>query len=98
MDKFPKIKSVYALPNYRLLVIFQNDVAKVYDCTPLLEEDTFSLLASEQLFTQVEVDAGGYGVVWNDEIDLSESELWLNGVKAEGLPLAAVIRSQDITQ
>jgi hypothetical protein len=28
-------------------------------------------------------DVGGYGISWSDSIDLSESELWLNG-KAMG--------------
>ena len=32
------------------------------------------------LFEQVAVDVGGYGVSWNDEIDLACDELWENGV------------------
>jgi len=92
MNTYPKIESVYPLPNYRLLVVFENEIAKVYDCTPLLKEEAFSSLASERLFLQARVGTGGYGVVWNDELDLSESELWLNGVEAEGLPIAVVIR------
>ena len=31
------------------------------------------------LFNQVRIYAGGYGVVWNDEIDLSAEELYYNG-------------------
>jgi len=27
----------------------------------------------------VRVDPGGYGISWNDNIDLSEYELWTNG-------------------
>jgi hypothetical protein len=30
------------------------------------------------------VDKHGYGIAWNDELDLSESELWINGLSAEG--------------
>ncbi|WP_044018806.1 DUF2442 domain-containing protein [Thermoanaerobacter italicus] len=30
-------------------------------------------------FKAVKVDAGGYGVSWNSELDLSEYELWKNG-------------------
>ena len=29
------------------------------------------------------LDKHGYGIVWNDELDLSESELWINGLPAE---------------
>jgi hypothetical protein len=27
------------------------------------------------------VDAGGFGISWNDDADLSEYELWTNGVE-----------------
>lgn len=27
----------------------------------------------------VQVDPGGYGISWNDNVDLSENELWING-------------------
>jgi hypothetical protein len=37
------------------------------------------VLENESFFRQVKVDAGGYGISWSDTIDLSESELWLNG-------------------
>jgi hypothetical protein len=87
MDNFPKIESVYTLPNYQLLVVFQNGTVKTYDCIPLLDEEVFMPLTSEALFNRVQVGAGGYGILWNDEIDLSESELWLNGEEARGLPV-----------
>ena len=28
------------------------------------------------LFEQAQVDNGGYGVSWNEDIDISEYELW----------------------
>ena len=31
------------------------------------------------LFNHVCVDGGGYGASWNDDIDISEYELWTNG-------------------
>ena len=33
------------------------------------------------LFNSVVVDSGGYGVSWNDDIDMSEHELWTNGIE-----------------
>ncbi len=97
MDKYPKIESVYPLPNYHLLIVFRNNVVKVYDCTPLLEEEVFRPLATESLFTQVRAGTGGYGVIWNDELDLSESELWLNGREAKNLPLEALLARQNVS-
>lgn len=32
------------------------------------------------LFSQVQADKDGYGISWNDEIDISCDELWENGV------------------
>jgi len=83
MEKFPKILDVESRNGKRLLVTFKNGTKKIYDCSPLLENDVFKPLLNDVLFNSVHVDKHGYGVVWNDEIDLSESELWINGLPAE---------------
>lgn len=85
MDIYPRIETVRTLPNYCLIVTFQNGIVKLYECLPLLEEPAFAALRDKELFDQVAVDSDGYGVVWNDDIDLSESELWLNGVEIASL-------------
>jgi len=77
----PKILSVQVQENKKLLVKFANGVEKIYDCTQLLGIEMFQLLKSDALFKSAKVDAGGYGVSWNDEVDLSEYELWTNGVE-----------------
>ena len=83
MKKFPKIKSVEPLEGKRLLVTFQNNIEKIYDCNPLLEEEIFTPLMDDSLFRSVKVDQGGYGIIWTDEIDLSESEIWINGLLSD---------------
>jgi hypothetical protein len=80
MSNPPKIKAVTPLSNYRLLVTFQDSSKKIYDCTPLLTEQPFINLKNTAFFKLVTVDAGGYGVSWNEDVDLSESELWQNGI------------------
>jgi hypothetical protein len=77
----PKILSVQASENKKLLVKFVNGVEKIYDCTPLLSREMFEVLKNEAFFKSVQVDAGGYGISWNDDADLSEYELWTNGVE-----------------
>ena len=77
----PKILSVQALENKKLLVKFVNDVEKIYDCNPLLSLEMFEVLKNDAFFKAVKVDAGGYGISWNDDADLSEYELWTNGVE-----------------
>jgi hypothetical protein len=34
----------------------------------------------------VRVDSGGYGISWNDDVDISEYELWTNGVEVVTTP------------
>ena len=78
----PKILSVQALVNKRLLVKFSNGVEKIYDCQPLITKfEVFTPLENEVFFKQVKADPGGYGISWNDQVDLSEYELWTNAVE-----------------
>jgi hypothetical protein len=80
---YPRVRSVRPLAGKRLLVAFATGEERFYDCSPLLAEGAFAALADETLFQRVRADPHGYGVVWNDEIDLAESELWINGNSAE---------------
>jgi hypothetical protein len=77
----PKVLSVQALEGKKLLVKFANYVEKVYDCAPLCNLDRFRFLEDEAFFKSVKVDPGGYGISWNDDTDLSEYELWTNGIE-----------------
>ena len=78
---FYKVKHVQPLDNYKLLVTFENDIKKIYDVSQLFSKfDVFNQLRNiSGLFYQVKVDIGGFGISWNDEIDLSCNELWNNG-------------------
>ena len=76
---YPKIQSVEAFDDHTLLVTFDNTEVKTYDVTPLLEKDMFAPLKNPALFKSAHVEQGGYAVVWNNEIDISEYELWRNG-------------------
>lgn len=84
---FHKIKKVSALPEYKLSVEFCEGVTKIYDVKPLLEKETFfaTLMDQPEVFASVSVDVGGYGIVWNDELDLSCDELWENGISEDKL-------------
>ena len=83
MQHYPKILSVKSLPNFQLFVVFQDQTKKVYDCSHLLSQEPFKPLTEAALFNTVKVDQGGYGISWNDDIDIAESELWINGAIAE---------------
>lgn len=77
---FHKVKQVSVLPDYRLSVQFSEGCTKIYDVKPLMNTiPAFAALREPQLFSDVCVDVGGYGIVWNDDLDLSCDELWDNG-------------------
>ncbi|WP_428356027.1 DUF2442 domain-containing protein [Methyloprofundus sp.] len=76
---YPKVKLVKALDNYQLIVRFDNNQTKQYDVSPLLKKAMFSPLKNLALFKAVKVENGGYAVVWNEDIDISEYELWQHG-------------------
>lgn len=75
------VKKVKALDGMKLLVTFRNGAKKLYDVGALYEElPQFRALEDDKtLFLGVHVDVGGYGISWNDELDLAAEELWQNG-------------------
>lgn len=79
MGQIPRIKTVSVIGTTQLHVQFDNGEQKVYDCTPLLCRPRFHLLKTPAFFRAARVDAGGYGISWNEDMDLSEYELWTNG-------------------
>ena len=81
--KYPKVRSVRTEEDKILWVRFDNGVAKLYDCKPLLKTEPFRVLENDAIFRAAHADPNGYGVIWNDDIDLAESEIWLNGKEAE---------------
>lgn len=95
---FHKVKSVSALQNFRLSVQFCEGVTKLYDMNPLFEKMPFfaELKEDPELFYAVYVDVGGYGVVWNDELDLSCDELWEHGVEVK-TPFDGLMAFSDAT-
>ena len=73
----PKIKNIQInSENYSIIVLFDNDVEKYVDFKNKLNEEFYSDLKNKLLFEQAKIDAGGYGISWNDDIDISEYELW----------------------
>jgi hypothetical protein len=79
MEQIPRIKTVDIIGTFQLLVHFDNGEQRIYDCRPLLNRPQFHLLENQAFSRSVRVDPGGYGISWNDDIDISEYELWING-------------------
>ena len=96
---FHKIKNVSALPEYKLSVQFSEGVTKIYDVKSLFDKMPVfaNLKDNAQEFFSVLVDVGGYGIVWNDELDLSCDELWENGVQVD-TPFDGLMAFSDATE
>jgi hypothetical protein len=78
--KYPKIRTAKAIDDFTLVVEFTNQELKRYDIRQLFNVPMFSPLRQPEFFKNFEIAEGGYGLVWNEEVDISEYELWENGI------------------
>ena len=96
---FHKVKSVMPLPDFNLSIQFSEGVTKLYDMKPLFEKiPAFQFLKNNPAeFDCVTVDVGGYGIVWNDDLDLSCDELWDHGTTVK-TPFDGLMAFSDATE
>lgn len=96
---FHKIKSVTPLADHVLSVQFSEGVTKRYNVKSLFDKYPMFLPLKDDpaLFSSVEVDVGGYGIVWNDDIDIACDELFYNGEIIK-TPFDGLIAFSDATQ
>ena len=87
------------MPDFKLSVQFCEGVTKIYDMNQLFEKlPVFNYFKDKvEEFYAVNVDMGGYGIVWNDDLDLSCDELWENGIQVE-TPFDGLMSFADATQ
>ncbi|HAR91810.1 MAG TPA: DUF2442 domain-containing protein [Eubacterium sp.] len=95
---FHKVNNVETLPNYELSVQFAEGITKKYDLKPLFKKwkQFAALKNNEELYESVKVDQGGFGISWNDELDLSCNELFDNGTVVK-TPFDGLISFGDAT-
>ena len=92
-----KIKNVTPLKDFELSIQFAEGITKIYYMKKLIENNKiFADLKNINLFNSVEVDIGGYGVIWNDDIDISCDELFENGKKID-TPFDGLMAFSDAT-
>lgn len=92
------IKKVKAKENFIISAVFINGVIKEYDMKTLFKDipqfQDFENIPG--LFEHVQVDVGGYGISWNDELDLAANEIWANGIVVgkEEVEIAEMVASE----
>lgn len=78
--KCPRIYNAKAIDDRILVIEFTNQEVKKYDVSHLLENSMFAPLRQPAFFKNFRIEPGGYAIAWNEDIDLSEYELWKNSV------------------
>lgn len=78
--EFHTIKSLTTEDDLIIKVEFTNGNNKHYDIKKLIKKyKKYKNLENIELFKKGKVDIGGYGIVWNEDLDLSSEEIWNNG-------------------
>ena len=64
--------------------VFQFDISRMFSMYPQLEE----LKRNRRLFESGHLDAGGYAIVWNDELDIDTSDIYEEGIFVKQLEIS----------
>jgi hypothetical protein len=80
----PRLKSVTAVSDHRLLLTFDNAERRLFDVKPYLATGVFSELADPSLFRSVQVCFDT--VQWSNGADLCPDVLYAESVPAECIP------------
>ena len=73
----PKVRSVKAIEEYKLVIEFSNNEFKEFDVTPYLDKGIFVELKNESYFKQVRVAFGS--IEWPNGQDFCKDTLYLLG-------------------
>lgn len=78
---FHRAVSIETLPDCRMRLVFRDGAVRVYDVKTLFDEipQLRALEEDPALFHSARLDPGGYGIFWNDELDLSCDEVYEYG-------------------
>ncbi len=81
---YPTATSVKAIDGKVIEIQFANGDKRRLDFEQLLEiHPLFEKLKDKDLFNKVYVGDGGHGLIWNSEIDLASSAVWLKGTPVD---------------
>lgn len=96
---FHKIKSIGLAGDSVLIAQFEDGICKTYDVRQMVESfpDFAKLIEDKDLFRKVHVEGSGFGIVWNDDFDLSCNEIWENGTVVP-TPFDNLIAMSDATE
>ena len=73
----PSVKSVEAIADHKLKVMFDDDELKKFDVSPFLDKGIFTELKNPSYFKRVRVAFGA--IEWPNEQDFSKDTLYVLG-------------------
>ena len=76
-----KIIKVKVLEDYNLELTFDNNVVKIKDMKPHLNEGVFKVLKNKKIFNSVKITFGT--ISWNEDIDLCADYLYETSVEKQ---------------
>ena len=77
---FHRAKSIKYKRGTIIEVLFMDGEKRRYDMALLFEKYPYmKALQDRRFFKTGKPDAGGYGIVWNDDVDISCEEIYYNG-------------------
>jgi len=79
MEELHDIVKASPLEDYKVAVEFDNGERGVFDCSRYLNRPYWKPLNDKAFFRQVRVDYGT--LVWPDEIDVGQEDVWEFAVK-----------------
>ena len=93
---FHKITSLQIKSDYLLVVGFSNNKVKLLDLKPYIEKyKPFKQLVDQPgLYETAKIDIGGYGIVWNDELDISAEGIYEKGVDYCVTDKASIVKDE----
>ncbi len=75
------IKKVKAIPDYKLILTFENGEIRQFDMIPLLDTRIFKELKDVAMFNTVRISFDT--IVWQNEADLDPEILYTNSIEIE---------------
>lgn len=75
------IRTLTLVKDYEVIAHFKNGDVKRYDFRNIIHEmiQLKPLADDYDLFAQIHLSPGGYGIIWNEYIDLEAEEIWYGG-------------------
>ena len=86
MDLFvhAKAKRLKVLENMRLLVLFDDGQVRLIDMNFYIpQHKNFKRLKNQKLFNRAKLSPGGFGIIWNKDIDIDVNSVLKNGKKVD---------------